>query len=461
MGKVVLLNWADDNSQYENADLFKSSDLKNYNIALFDPLNFAARHNLRENTRDISSSEYKKLDKDEFMRLMANYKRVTHQLRMFLDNNGIFVVRSNIPNSYIQIRKYAAQGTQKFTESVLPVFFWLEEFIGKFSFLYRLCNKIEFVDYNNAFYRNFHKAPISAWQSHDIIPQGEVTVLARCGSQSSVPLLTKVSLKPGNGEIFFIPQLNITDETKQLVATFEEIIYELKLGLFKPSWLNKYEKEMDLNNPYKNEIAEIDQKIDLLSKRKLVLVKRENKIKECTGLLASAGEELASLVKYSFELLGFECSEKTKWLSDDKVSMCLVKNGNVEAIVQVTDTEKGALPHSVFESLIEIQGMDKFEKKPKMILISNSDRLNPPELRAPAFENDTIEASQKLEYCLIPSVELFEAVGYLWFKSKDHLFDTIKTSLRKDIMNCVGEFIVDERKYLIKKTVSSSRAVPA
>jgi hypothetical protein len=69
----------------------------------------------------------------------------------------------------------------------------MEEFIGKFSFLYRMCSAMEFVDFGNALYRNFHNLPITAYQSHDIVPEGEVPVLAGCGAQTSFPLLSRVS----------------------------------------------------------------------------------------------------------------------------------------------------------------------------------------------------------------------------------------------------------------------------
>jgi hypothetical protein len=221
----------------------------------------------------------------------------------------------------------------------------------------------------------------------------------------------------------------------------------------------KYEREIDINNPCKEEIESINQKIDILTKRKLVLLKRENKIKKCAGLLFKGGEELCGAAKHAFEALGFECSDKTKWLDDDKISFCLTSHGKMIAIVQVTDTEAGPLPESYFETLKQIDGLEKFENKPKMILVVNADRINPPTTRSECFEDGILESSNEHEYSLVPSTELFDAVTYAWYKFNSELHDTIKASLRKDIIGCIGQFEIDERKYLIKKTVNKPQPV--
>jgi len=457
MEKHIFINWSNEGGQ-NNIDLFQTDDLPDYKLAFFNPLNFALQHKLRQNGQDVSISEYIRFDKDDFMRFMANIKNATKRLKTFLGTDGVLVVRSNMPNSYIQVRRYASQGTQKFTESVLPAFFWLEEFIGKFSFLYRYCNTLEFLDCNNALYRNFTGLPVACWQSHDIIPKGETTVLARCGSYSPFPILTRISLNPEPGEIYFIPEFKVNNENDLLVKAFEEVIFELKSGLLKPAWLYKYEKELEINNPFSVELDEINQKLEMYNKRKAALDNRFNMMKNLTRLLYRTGDDLSLAVREAMEFMGFECRIKLKSYEPIHNAFYATVDNLTPAIVQVASAETGPVTMEIFDRIKSEIDFTKYDRIPKLILVVNADYTNPPDIRTEPYTDELFDAAKEYGYAIISTMELFETVSYLWCKSKSDIFNTIQASLRKDILTCTGEFRIDERKYLLNR---ANRKTPA
>ena len=454
MSRAIFINWRSDSEHYIEKDLFQIDNLADYGIAFFDPLNFALKNNQRENSYDLSLAEYIRFDKDHFMTFMSNIKRVTEQFNDFFNNDGILIVRSNIPNSHIQVRKNAIKGTQKYTESVLSAFFWLEEFIGRFSFSYHLCNTMEFIDRNNALSRKFTGEPISCWQSQDIISKGKVTVLGRGGQNATYPVVTMVSLLTQRGNIFFIPEFNVANESQKLVEAFSEISGGRDDGLLKPAWLSTYEKELEINNPYEQEIYNLITMIEMYNKQKVTLLNKHHEILNLIGLLYKDGENLALSVLNGLKFLGFQCNDKRlKSESTDELAY-MIKDGQEKALVIVIDTKTGPMTSEMYDrinSTVEsLTGSNNY----KVIVVANTDYMIAPDLRPASFPDEVMEKNATTQYCLISTPILYEIVTYLWYKSKSELFQTIQASLRKDLLSCIGEFIIDERKYLINRTTS-------
>jgi hypothetical protein len=452
MSRAIFINWRSDSEHYIEKDLFQIDNLTDYGIAFFDPLNFALENNLRENSYDLSLAEYVRFDKDHFMTLMSNIKRVTDIFNNFFNNDGILVVRSNIPNSHIQVRKSAIKGTQKYTESVLPAFFWFEEFIGRFSFSYHLCNSMEFIERNNALCRKFAGEPISCWQSQDIISKGKVTVLGRGGQNATLPVVTMVSLLTQRGNIFFIPEFNVADESQKLVEAFSEITVGRDEGLLKPGWLGTFEKELEINNPYEQDIYNLITKIEMYNKQKVTLLNKHHEILNLIGLLYKDGENLALSVLNGLKFLGFQCNDKRLKVESSDELAYMIKNGQEKALVIVIDTKTGPMTPEMFDRINSIVDSLTGANTYKVIVVANTDCTISPDQRPASFPDEVLEINAATQYCLISTPVLYDIVTYLWYKSKSELFQTIQASLRKDLLSSIGEFIIDERKYLVNRT---------
>ena len=124
----MFVNWHVSDERIEQCDLLDGTDFSGCRIIFFDPLGFAVKHGLRSNQHDISEAEYIACSEDAFMRYLAGIKAVSRHIKTVLENRGILVLRSQIPNSQFKIRKKSSVGSQSYTESVVSKIFLLEEY---------------------------------------------------------------------------------------------------------------------------------------------------------------------------------------------------------------------------------------------------------------------------------------------------------------------------------------------
>jgi hypothetical protein len=254
--------------------------------------------------------------------------------------------------------------------------------------------------------------------------------------------------------MFFIPEFNVADESRKLIKAFDNITKGNDSQLLKPDWLNIYEKELEINNPYEQEIYDLVNKIEMYTRQKVTLQNKHHEIMNLVGLLYRDGESLGTLVIKALNLLGFQCNEKQ--LKSDLVEglAYLIKDNQVKALVVVMDTKSGPITDEIFDSITALADSLIGANDYKVIVIANTDHLISPDLRPAAFTLDALEKNNARQFCLVAAPVLYTAVTYLWYKSKSELFQTIQASLRKDLLSCIGEFILDNHKYLINRTAT-------
>ena len=119
---------------------------------------------------------------------------------------------------------------------------------------------------------------------------------------------------------------------------------------------------------------------------------------------------------------------------------------HIVAIIGCAD--KGPLSLLKYEELKNKIASCNLLDKPKAILIANVDFDKSPDERLLWFGDDIIEENKTEEFCLITTMHLFEVVCYLLSKNENPIIDTIKQSLRKDIVNCTGTYEINSKKYL-------------
>jgi len=447
MNNQIFINWPIDDNSLSQCNLFDAIDLTEYKIVFLDPLNFAVKNQLRENEKDISIAEYNQLTKDEFIRFTARIKKSIQKLDAFLDAGGLLVIRSNIPNSYIKIREHTVSGSQMFTESVIPAFFWMEELIGKYTFTYSLTNLIEFTDTNNALYKTFNRAPFFCRQTQNVISKYTTQVLARSKSQHRLPVITRVSRHPDQGEIFFIPNFEVKNETAMLITAFTDIYNDINTGSFKPGWLKKYEAEISLNSPYVDQVSKINKKIELLNKQRSALIDKHDEILNIASILSLKGNKLANAVKVAMEYIGFTCSEIVSKKRADVTDFYIEEGSEKVGLVKAVSSDTGSVSIESYIELVEKIEKNGYRKKIKGILIANSYCSLPPDKRQEWFDQEILETNEQYRFCLITTFELYNIILYLLSKFGSEILKTIQASLRKDILTCESEFAISHRKY--------------
>ena len=97
---VVFINWPADDARASFCDLLDGTDFSRCKLAFFDPLMFAQDHGFWTQNHEISDISYVSFHEKEFMRYLADIKVASDTLRAFLQNDGVLIVRANLPKSH-------------------------------------------------------------------------------------------------------------------------------------------------------------------------------------------------------------------------------------------------------------------------------------------------------------------------------------------------------------------------
>ena len=122
---AVFINWPTGDNSIKHCCLLDGTDISEYEIAFFNPLNMLIENNLWSSEKDISEIEYVSLTEKDFLGFLAKAKHASKTINQFLKNGGIFVIRSNLPKAHIKVRKKTSASIRDYTESVMSVFFSL------------------------------------------------------------------------------------------------------------------------------------------------------------------------------------------------------------------------------------------------------------------------------------------------------------------------------------------------
>jgi hypothetical protein len=431
----------------EQCDLLDGTDFSGCRIIFFDPLGFAVKHGLRSNRSDISEAEYIACSEDAFMRYLAGIKAVSRNINTVLENKGILVIRSQIPNSQFKIRKKSSVGTQSYTESVVSPFFWLEEYLGKYSFNYCSLKTIRFLVRSHPLRKAFGGSAVNLLQTQTKIGEGNVEVIAAGGLSFKSPAISRITFNSMPGQIYLIPQFNVKQEHLHLMDSFRRIAERKALGIDNPKWLDQYEVQLESLNPFRSELDRLDREINTLESRKQEILEKMEATMRLVDLLVETGLGLASAARTGMDTLGFECSQSGIAV-DGHTFDVLLKGGDARrAVIRVASADYGPIPVSEIENLAETIESRKLKVSPKGILIGNASRLAPPTERDEWFDPECLDLARRHDFCLIPSFEMFTAVCHILHKAQSEHIDELKTSLRRDILECDTRLVLNRKKY--------------
>lgn len=448
MSQELFCNWDLDNVNEKSIDLLNLPPLEDYKIIFFDPINFALSNGLHENNVDLWDKAYIQYSEREYHEYLKHINKTRDQLREFFNSGGILVTRLTFPNTYITVRKKSQSSMKQYTSSVTSPFFWLEEFLGKFSFNYGSEFKMKFLDKRNVLNEFFQKTSIACLQTLSSTQRGQIQVIANNNKKPAFPVITKIALQSGKGEIYFIPKFLVKDEKSRLIDAFTAIRSGRQAKELKPGWLSYYEQELEMANPNINAIDDINREIEKLEKRRKTLMKRNDEVKDFVYLLYKSEEELQTIVRKAFKYMGFFFPDMPPAIEKAGFDFYARDNDIFHIVGKVYSTVNGPiglteLEH--FEAKIEsaCQSNKRFG-----ILIANPDILSAPKRRNKWFSDELLEKNRKLGYCLVTSEQLFYIVHYLITKSDSDIKKEISQSLRRDILGCHSIFTLNRRKYL-------------
>jgi hypothetical protein len=443
----MFVNWHVPDERIEQCDLLDGTDFSGCRIIFFDPLEFAVKHGLRSNRNDISEAEYIACNEDAFMRYLAGIKVVSRNINTVLENKGILVIRSQIPNSQFKIRKKSSVGTQSYTESVVSPFFWLEEYLGKYSFNYCSLKTIRFLVRNHPLRKAFGGSAVSLLQTQTKITDGNVEVIAAGGLTFKSPAISRITFDSMSGQIYLIPQFIVKQEHLHLMDSFRRIAERKALGIDNPKWLDEYEDQLESLNPFRSELDKLDREINTLEGRKQEILEKMEATMRLVDLLVETGLGLASAARTGMDTLGFECSQVG--ISEDGHTFDVLLKGKDagRAVIRVASADSGPIPATEIEKLAETIESRKLRVRPKGILIGNASRLAPPTERDQWFDHECLDLARRHDFCLFPSFEMYTAVCNVLHRLHSKHVEEIKMSLRRDILECDTLLSLNRKKY--------------
>ncbi len=448
VAKEIFCNWDVASNNFACCDFLKLPNLEDYDFFFFDPINFALSHEFRENREDLWAKEYIQISERKYHLYLQQIKKSIDGLREFFDAGGIMIIRSAFPNSYINVRKRSSTSMGKYTKTITSPFFWLEEFIGKYSFDYSPENKIKFLDKKSMLFEFFKNTAIVCPQTQNSISRGNVEVIAVNNEKTAFPIISRVALHKSKGEIYFIPKFLINDEPEKLVEVFNAIKQGRKSTEYRPQWVNEYEDNLIQSSPYIHTIEGISRKIEELERQRKSLRQKDEDIKVFVDLLYKSGNELSEVVRKAFRLLGFFFPEIPAAISRAGFDFYMRDKDAFQIVGQISTTLNGP---------VELGALEQFESKvktasksgkPICILVANAEITNSPRRRREWFSQELINKNRALDYCLISTKELFDIVSYLINRSQSEIKDEVSRSLRRDILKCTEVFHLNRKKFL-------------
>lgn len=464
MPQAIFIDWQskqwspDSQESITTGTLFDLPDLEKFDLLFFDPLQFALANDLRENDSELWMAEYISLTEPELVSFLSKIRQAANDIRHFLDGGGIWILRSNIPNSHIKIHKQSKIGAKRYTESVISTFFWLEEFLGSYSIQYGADYALRFQGLRNHLYKVFGDSPVESLESPVITHNENIQVIAESARFPFHPVIYRINRQPRPGEIYTIPKFLVKDEEQQLIKAFDAILNDSINGPKQPAWLNRYEQKLLTINPYSNELTQTEKDIGLLEQQRVELYRKRDRIAEYAGLLYATDEELTQLVRRAFNLIGFAMPDQPEPILRAEFDIYLRDNTSHPIAGKIVATGEKPLDYSSFQDLLDkIESLEKGGgEKPIPILISNGPYKKHPAKRFTSFEKKIIQTNLTKKICLISTVTLFEIVCLILEHAFSPHVDHIKEMIRADIGSCTGQFETNLRKYLAAATIKTS-----
>lgn len=448
---ILFCDWEIESEDYEQAKYFDLPNLDTYKVIFFDPLNFSINTGLRTNSNDLWTRENISLTEAEFQEYVAKVKVAVDQIRDFIYDGGVFVIRSTLPNSHITVRKKSSASSSEYLKSVISPFFWLEEFLGKYSFEHADENKLRFLDEENILSTVFKNTAVKCQQTQNVIPKGKTEVLANSCKQSRRPIITRVTFAPKKGEIFFIPKFIVKEESRLLAEAFIQIADNTAKQSLLPNWLINYEKELALASKYTHVVDEINYEIEKLKRKRASLLHKKEESEIYTDLLYKTDDELIKVVKKSLRLIGLISPEPPSYIEKGKFDFYYRDKLAPHIVGQVVSSEEGPISFELFERFLEKLDGCKLKKEDKAIFIANADFHTDPARRQVWFEKEIITKSKERDICLLTTAELFIMACYLLGRSDSSSGKAIKESLKKDLLTCDTVFRFNQEKFYARR----------
>ncbi|MEZ5358409.1 MAG: hypothetical protein R3F48_06215 [Candidatus Zixiibacteriota bacterium] len=455
MSRVLFCDWKNAPETAKSATLFELTDLSDYDIVFFDPLRFAISAGLRQNENEVYKTEYLPCSEDELRTFVAGIKMAVEVLRDFVIGGGMFVVRSNLPKSFIKVTKKSIVGviSNKYTESVVSIFYWLEEFLGKFACQYGIEHSFSYIAPRSRIYKAFGQCPAESICAVTLNSTEFQYVIAESSHEPYHPLIYAVSGKHGLGDTYIIPKFLIDDEAARLADLFTEIHKHKTSGIDYPFWVDRFEQKLNRANPFNRQVFDIDKEIEYLRRKRAQVFEQSEDIRELLQLVYGQGEDLKYAVKKAFDIIGFQFPAKPDSLKDIPFDLYM-RNENASSIaVDVYASDKYAVDIEEYERTMKKVDACEREDKPKIIIVANAANTVVPNKRVQEFTDEMIRKNNARGYTLLSAVNLFELACSVLDSLQSPNLDEMKASIQKDILESKGEYKADMRKYFAVTTV--------
>jgi len=445
--KILFVNWSTKGVPYDSCDLFDEKPFGDYDIVFFDPLEFAIQAGFRTNTTDIAEMEFVSLTETTFLTYITEVKSATISIRNLLKNGGILVIRSQIPNTELKIKRKSSVGSRQYTESVVAPFFWLEELIGTYEFPYLHQRNLRFVERNNPLKKVFGGVPVNCVQTQNRMSRGKAEPIALTHPSPKYPAISRIHVDGCEGHIYFVPRFIVRNETDLLCDAFSRVKRQKLHNLGRISWMRPFESDIETINPYTPEIERIDREIDTLKRLKGETLTKSESTCRLLDLLVEKGTELELATASALELLGYSCAESFG-VGDLPAHNAMVKEDRIyRLLVHTAMNEREPIGAEELEVLIEcLKNLDE-SSAPKPILVGNTCPSVNPNERLSWFNEDCVSLARRHDICLLPSFELYKAASYILRNATGDYIEDTRASIRKDFYNCDSIFRLNAKRY--------------
>ncbi len=447
--EVIFIDWPTGDNTLQHCSLLDGTDISKFKIAFFNPLNMLKNHSLWPNDKEITEIGYVSLSEKGFLGFLTKAKRASNAIQILLKNQGILVIRSNLPKAHIKVSKKTSASTRDYTESLMSVFFWLEELLGRYAFRFGDTRTIKFLNEKNPLRKLLGECGVKCIQTLESVGKGKLEFIAGTGPSFRTPAISRVSFGDNAGQIYFIPEFEVHNEYQKLIESFSFIHLSKNSGLIKPRWMTFYDNQIQNLSPYGTELEKIEQEIDVLQKQKSIRLLQQRELYQLGNLLYENGKELEETVRFALKMIGIDCGEDPPGKKRMAFEATLAGNKSLHAFIQITGTESDPVGVEFVRNFVKRKASRLSKVNAKGIIVANAISTVQPENRDIGFDVDAITEGKYNDICLIPTYQLYLLVTCVLNRWGSAGLNDILNSIRKDILECNSIFEANRRKYAI------------
>ncbi|RKY89770.1 hypothetical protein DRQ11_00220 [candidate division KSB1 bacterium] len=466
--KILCINCFESKDQIQHFSFYESPSFIDYDVLIIDPQSIAEAWTTNINVEKFSDGTIWSFSVNDagfgnFLKQLMN--RRSEETKLLLEKTGgivlCFLRAIDEPLNLAYSNYEKESRTILHTYSWLPVkdFYYMSKpkgirsndiqntlneyhFSPQYFFLKnRVGKEIGKVTKSHPFSQYF-AALKDAIYFEAVINDPKLIAVSKPIAMNKVGEIIALELPFNQGKFIFLPPFSDSVDISKVFGVLIDCVrkaLQWTPPLSRPIWLKDY--SLPEEEILKNKLREIEKEIQVMEQKKEGIQSQIDELELLKGLLYETGKYgLEPAVRKAFRIIGFNVLEPEDY---ERPYDLYIEEGDLLIIGEVEGTEKQVDVEKYRQLLDYVTEATVEGHNCKGILIGNGYNNIEPTKRQEQFTDQTIRGCESQGYCRMTTFELFKTIRFILANGQK---PKLKKLLKETIINCSGEFNLDDLK---------------